>query len=1000
MQKSILSKSRYTKGMQCPKMLWMDLHMPDQFDSSVMNEVILTTGNLVGDVAMSYYGEFTEVPFDSNGFKGMADLTSRLLESGCRIICEATFISDNNLCMVDILRVDEIGVHIVEVKSSMHIKDIHYHDMAYQTWVLRENGLNVKSVSLMHLNNQYERHGDLDLSKLFTVEDCTDEVMEMLDDVPDNVATIRRIASQPNEPSKPVGVQCKSPYECGYRAWCWKHIPKPSVFDLNRMQMRRALDLASHGIVSLSDAYDSGVITSERQLVQAECEAKGLDEIIDREAIRRFLDELSFPLYFLDFETFQPAIPLFDGTRPYQQIPTQYSLHILREPNSMPEHREFLADAGLDPRRAVAAHLVDDIPAGVCTLAYNMAFEKGRIKELAICFPEMRDQLMSIHDGMRDLMVPFQSGWYYNRMMGGSNSIKAVLPALFPDDHELDYHALDGVHNGSEAMDAFARLSEMEPEEAKCTRKHLLRYCELDTYAMVKIWQKLVDKTGWHMDPPTRNPLPKSIIDKPAITFEYHSPQQVYQRGKQLEGMTFRDVLDLGIFPAGVTREYNSRRYKGGIGTFIEERYFGYKANSDREADFTEAGVELKATCIDRHKNGDDVAGERLVLTMIPYDEEAPSSLYDSHLWHKCQKMLLVWYRRNKDIDVYDQRIEHVLLFTPPEEDLRIIEADYAQITRFIRAGRADELSESLTTYLGACTKGATRAKSMRDQSFYAPGRMARSRAFSLKQSYMNYVLRHYVMGVPEAEHVVSDPRELERKTLVEYVTGRINAHVDESDQELCQQLDIEYNGNKAQWTTIAYRLLGLRGDRAAEFEKAGIRVRTLRPEPDGKSLRESSPILNINFMRLAKERDWEDSELRNYLSDIRYLLVVFQKDGDRTVLRGCKVWGIPDETLDGPVKECWRRTRDSVVQGVTLTKNVSRTGKVSYSNDFPAISDNLVAHVRPRAARSAYRFTDGTEVGNVRRDAEELPDGRWMTRQAFWLNSSYMFEQISDMLV
>ena len=160
-----------------------------------------------------------------------------------------------------------------------------------------------------------------------------------------------------------------------------------------------------------------------------------------------------------------------------------------------------------------------------------------------------------------------------------------------------------------------------------------------------------------------------SIIQS-QITIEYHSPEQVYRHGKRLEGMTFRDVLNLGIVPEGVTREYNSRRYKGGMGTLIEERFFGYKANSDRMADFAEAGVELKATCIDRRKNGSDVAGERMVLTMIPYDEEAPLSLYDSHLWHKCQKMLLVWYRRDKTIDTYDQRIEHVLLFTPPVEIL------------------------------------------------------------------------------------------------------------------------------------------------------------------------------------------------------------------------------------------------------------------------------------------------------------------------------------------
>ena len=482
------------------------------------------------------------------------------------------------------------------------------------------------------------------------------------------------------------------------------------------------------------------------------------------------------------------------------------------------------------------------------------------------------------------------------------------------------------------------------------------------------------------------------------ITIEYHTPEAIRDRAVQLVGMTFRDVLNLGIYPGGVVREYNSRRYKGGMGNLLEERFFGYRANSDREPDFAEAGVELKATCADRLKDGRLSAGERLVLTMIAYDEPVVDSLYESHLWHKCKRMLLVWYLRERDKDPYDQRILYTFMFTPPEDDLRVIEEDYRQITELIRQGRANELSESLTTYLGACTKGATREKSMRDQPVYAPGKMARARAFSLKRSYMDYVLNHYVMGMPEAERIVRNPRELRRHSLADYVTSTINRHVGKTDRELCSMLDLEFTGNKAQWTTIAYRLLGIHGDRAAEFEKAGIRVRTLRPEPNGKTLKESSPVLNIDFLELAHEDTWEESALRDYLTDMRYLLVVFQKgkNGD-AILLGSKLWSMGEETLDGPVRECWQRTRDAVRRGVKLTKRISRTGKVSYSNDFPAISDHLVAHVRPRAARAAYRF-DTVEIGNVERDAEPLPDGRWMTRQAFWLNSSYMFEQITDM--
>lgn len=486
------------------------------------------------------------------------------------------------------------------------------------------------------------------------------------------------------------------------------------------------------------------------------------------------------------------------------------------------------------------------------------------------------------------------------------------------------------------------------------------------------------------------------------LDFEFHTAEQVIKRAGALPGMTFREVLDLGIVPDGVAREYNSRRYKGGMGTLIEERFFGYRANSDREADFAEAGIELKATCYDIViKRGRPVvsAGERLVLTMIPYDEEMPTSLYNSHLWQKCRSILLVWYQRDRTVDPYEQRIRYVALFTPPERDLRVIERDYELIADLVREGRADELSESLTTYLGACTKGATREKSMRDQTFYAPGKIAKGRAFSFKRSYMDYVLHHYVMGEPEAESVITDPRELERQTLVDYVVRIINAHVGESDRELCQQLGIEYTGNKAQWTTIAYRLLGVHGDHAAEFEKAGIRVRTLRPEPDGKRLRESAPIMNIDFIRLVQEHDWECSDLYELVSEMRYLFVVFQKEGNRTVLRGCKVWVMPERDLNGPMRACWKRAVDTVREGVQLVQTVDSSGKVKYTNNLPGMSDNPVAHVRPRAARAAYRFEDGTEIGNILRDADLLPDGRWMTRQAFWLNSSYLLWQVSDLL-
>ncbi|MBR3325913.1 MAG: DUF2779 domain-containing protein [Atopobiaceae bacterium] len=486
-----LSKSSYTQGIQCPKMLWMDCHMSEMRDESVMNQDVLDTGNEVGDLAMGYFGDYVEVPYDPADFDGMIRRTEELIANGVPNVCEATFAYDGNLCMVDILRVEADGVHIVEVKSSTHINDIYFHDMAYQTWVLDKCGMAVKSISLMHLNSRYVRKGELDLHELFVVEDCTAQVAEMIADVERTALALKKVAAQDDEPKIAIGRQCKSPYECGYLAWCWRHLPNPNVFDLCRIRMDKALKLISQGVVSLKDATGKGMVTNQRQKAQVACEVQDVEFKIDAPKVKEFLDTLTFPLYFLDFETMQPAIPPFDGTWPYQQIPTQYSLHVLRAPNAELEHYEFLAEAKGDPRRSVAEHLVASIPLNACTLAYNMGFEKGRIRELADAFPDLAPHLLNIAENMHDLMVPFSKGWYYVRAMGGSNSIKAVLPALFPDDPELDYHALEGVHNGGEAMRAFEDLYGMDPGEAAIVREQLLRYCELDTLAMVRVWEKL-----------------------------------------------------------------------------------------------------------------------------------------------------------------------------------------------------------------------------------------------------------------------------------------------------------------------------------------------------------------------------------------------------------------------------------------------------------------------------------------------------------------------------
>ena len=279
---------------------------------------------------------------------------------------------------------------------------------------------------------------------------------------------------------------------------------------------------------------------------------------------------------------------------------------------------------------------------------------------------------------------------------------------------------------------------------------------------------------------------------------------------KHLEGMTFREVLDLDIKPADYNpKTYNSARFKGGMGNLIEERYFGYKSNSDQQPDFAEAGVELKATCYDiRKRDCEPSAGERLVLTMIPFDKPIETDLASSHLWAKCSTILLVYYQRDRSVDKYDQQIKYVRLFTPPEEDLRVIRDDYRTIVSYIQGGRAHELSEGLTTYLGACTKGAN-LEHMWSEQYYPymefDGSIshpkAKKRAFSFKRQYMDYVLHHYMMNeTDDSESIGEIESDTSRPlTLEETISQRISIHVGKTDKQIAREFGVPYTGKKAQ---------------------------------------------------------------------------------------------------------------------------------------------------------------------------------------------------------
>ena len=489
------SKSKYCDFRQCPKIPWLKKYKPEEYVIGDEAQARFTVGNEVGDLAMGLFGEYVEATaYKEDGsldLEKMKALTRQYISEGRENICEASFDHQGLYCAVDILRKTQDEYEIYEVKSSASPEHyVYIVDTSFQKYVLEKCGLKIKNVYIVTIDPNYVYSGTLEINKFFQITNVTALVEEEMPAVEATLAEAERVMASKSEPALDLSGSCVAPYRCAFFGYCAGHLPEPSVFDLYRVPFGKKLAMYHSGIRSFEDVWDRGVPLSGICRRQVEYSVKEMGTYIDKTGIRAFLEGLSLPLYFLDFETIQPVIPRYLGTRPYQQIPVQYSLHILRSDSSL-EHREFLGRPEEDPRRALAERLVADIPDDVCVLAYNKAFECARIKELAEAFPDLAAHLHRIGENIKDLLDPFQKGYYYKREMGGSFSIKSVLPALFPGDPSLDYHNLEGVHNGSEAMELFPRLKDMPAAERAKAEHDLLKYCELDTFALVKVYEVL-----------------------------------------------------------------------------------------------------------------------------------------------------------------------------------------------------------------------------------------------------------------------------------------------------------------------------------------------------------------------------------------------------------------------------------------------------------------------------------------------------------------------------
>jgi len=474
-----LSKSRLISSLQCERRLWLEVHRPDRAETSATKEAVFALGNEVGDVARRIYGADGGhlVPYDPGLTQAVAE-TRRLLAAGqTDPIFEATFAHRGVLVRVDVLLRESGRYRPVEVKASTSVKDVHIDDCAIQKWVLEHEGLDLSGISLARVDSSFVYAGDGRYDGLLVEEDVTEPVGKVESKVDGWVERAHQLLEEP-EPQKDVGTQCSDPYDCAFYAYCEPTLGRYPVTGLGG-NGQKAFDRMHSGLIDIRDVPEDDLTPKQKRIQRVT--ASGTPELLPGAA--EFEASLPYPRYYLDFETARFAVPIWAGTRPYEQLPSQWSCHVEDSPSAL-RHVDFVDLSGEPPMRRVAETLIDALGTEGPILVYSR-FEASILNDLITRYPDLARELQAVIDRLVDLLPVVRENYYHPDMLG-SWSIKAVIPTLAPD---LNYGSLDDVHDGLEAQTAYleAISPDTPPDRKEALRGSLLEYCRYDTLAMVRL---------------------------------------------------------------------------------------------------------------------------------------------------------------------------------------------------------------------------------------------------------------------------------------------------------------------------------------------------------------------------------------------------------------------------------------------------------------------------------------------------------------------------------
>ena len=484
-----LTKSKYTAGCQCDLRLWKQVFTPLPYEDPLLGTPQYE-GTRIGKLAQALFPGGVLVDNKAIDHQGALARTNALMANGCPAIFEGAFEHDNRRIRVDILKnMGEGRWALYEVKSSTSIHPEHFHDASFQADVLRQSGINLISVCIVHVNNQYRRdEGPIDVEAYFQIDDIGDALVEAHEKLPSNLARMVGILAETHPPSISPGLHCGKPYACEFLDQCTKDLPKDWIGKLPRVTQAQLEKAAACGVTSISEVPDDMKLQGKQaDVVHAHKTGKPYVSVNLGDELRL----MGPPTLYLDFESMMPGMPLYIGTAPYQHIPFLFSLHISDDGNSL-RHQDYIAPPGVDPRRPFAEALIRQTSQSTAPILVYSPYEKRIINELARAFSDLAPALEKIVERIHDLLGTVRQNIYVPAF-NGSFSIKYVAPALAG----TTYADLN-IKGGSSAAAAYQQMVEtpdMSRDEVSKTMSDLRSYCERDTQAMVDVHRAMRDLT-------------------------------------------------------------------------------------------------------------------------------------------------------------------------------------------------------------------------------------------------------------------------------------------------------------------------------------------------------------------------------------------------------------------------------------------------------------------------------------------------------------------------